>query len=132
MHLLPFQIGPPKKTYDYKVPTHESAKFSLNLKSTLKIINAVKKVSPETFLVTFKAEYNVSDEDLIKIAYERLKEPQADLIAANDVGRKGAGFGVDTNELFIVDNDKNVVRVATTTKREVAKQLFDVIAEKLA
>ncbi len=122
----------PEKKYDYKVPTRESANFSLNLKSTLKIINAVKKVSPETFLVTFKAEYNVSDEDLIKIAYERLKEPQADLIAANDVGRKGAGFGVDTNEIFIVDNDKNVVRVATTTKREVAKQLFDVIAEKLA
>ncbi|MDG6222950.1 MAG: bifunctional phosphopantothenoylcysteine decarboxylase/phosphopantothenate--cysteine ligase CoaBC [Candidatus Bathyarchaeota archaeon] len=121
----------PEKTYDYKVPTRESSKFTLNLKSTSKIINAVKKVSPETFLVTFKAEYNISDEELIKTAYERLEEPQADLIAANDVGRKGAGFAVDTNELFIIDKERNVVRVPTAQKRAVAKQLLDVIVKKL-
>ncbi|WNZ29472.1 MAG: bifunctional phosphopantothenoylcysteine decarboxylase/phosphopantothenate--cysteine ligase CoaBC [Candidatus Bathyarchaeota archaeon] len=121
----------PEKTYDYKVPTRESSNFTLNLKSTSKIINSVKKVSPETFLVTFKAEYNISDEELIKTAYERLEEPQADLIAANDVGRKGAGFAVDTNELFIIDKERNVVRVPTAQKRAVAKQLLDVIVKKL-
>jgi len=121
----------PEKKCAHKVPTRESPTFCLNLKSTSKIINAVKQTSPETFLVTFKAEYNVSNEELIKIAYARLKEPQADLIAANDVGRKGAGFGEDTNEILIIDNDRTVIHVPTTTKREVAKQLLDVITKKL-
>jgi phosphopantothenoylcysteine decarboxylase / phosphopantothenate---cysteine ligase len=121
----------PEKMYDYKVPTRDLSSFSLNLKATSKIVNAIKTVSPETFLVTFKAEHNVSDDELIKIAYERLKEPKADLIAANDVGRKGSGFAVDTNEIFIIDTQRNVVRVPTTTKRDVAKQLLDVISGKL-
>ncbi|MFZ7136805.1 MAG: bifunctional phosphopantothenoylcysteine decarboxylase/phosphopantothenate--cysteine ligase CoaBC [archaeon] len=121
----------PEQMYDYKIPTRDLSSFSLNLKATSKIVNAIKTVSPETFLVTFKAEHNVSDDELIKIAYERLKEPKADLIAANDVGRKGSGFDVDTNEIFIIDTKRNVVRVPTTTKRDVAKQLLDVISEKL-
>jgi phosphopantothenoylcysteine synthetase/decarboxylase len=49
----------------------------------------------------------------------------------NDVGRAGAGFGVDTNEVFIVDKEKKAVHVPLTTKREVAGQIFDVITEKM-
>ncbi|MHA1711376.1 MAG: phosphopantothenoylcysteine decarboxylase domain-containing protein, partial [Candidatus Freyarchaeota archaeon] len=67
----------------------------------------------------------------IQTAYERLLDVQADLIVVNDVGRKGVGFGVDTNEVFIVDAQRKVVHVPLTTKREVAKQLLDMIVEKI-
>ena len=95
------------------------------MKPTPKIIDAVKKISPSAFLVAFKAEHELSDEELIKSAYQTLKAAKADLIVANDVSRNGVGFRVDTNDVFIVDKDRNVVHVPLTTKREVAKKLLD-------
>lgn len=121
----------PRKRYDYKVPTREASRLNLKLEPTPKIIDIVKRISPKVFLVPFKAEYNVSDEELIENAFERLREARADLIVANDVARKGVGFRVETNEIFIVDRKRKVVHVPLTTKREVAKRLFDVIAQRL-
>ncbi len=121
----------PKKHYDYKVPTRETSTLNVKLEPTPKIINVVKKISPEAFLVPFKAEYNVSDKELIKNAYERLKRAKADLIIANDVARKGVGFGVENNEIFIVDNKRKIVHVPLTTKREASRKLLNVIAKEI-
>lgn len=121
----------PEKKFEYKVPTSTNTELTVKLKPTPKIIDAVKKVSPDIFLVAFRAESNLSDEELIQSAYDRLKKAKADLITANDTGRKGVGFAYDTNEVFIVDTNKKVVHVPLATKREVAKRLFDVIINKL-
>ena len=121
----------PKKHFDYKVPTRETSTLDVKLETTPKIIDVVKKISPEAFLVPFKAEYNVSDKELIKNAYQRLKEAKADLIVANDVARKDVGFGVETNEIFIVDKKRRVVHVPLTAKRQAAKNLLDVIAKRI-
>jgi len=121
----------PEEQYEYKVPTSTTAELTVKLKPTPKIIDTVKKISPDTFLVAFRAEYNLSDEELVQSAYERLKKAKADLIAANDIGRKGVGFGYDTNEIFIVDANKKVVHVPLAAKREVAKCLIDIIVHKI-
>lgn len=121
----------PKKHYDYKVPTRETSTLNVKLEHTPKIIDVVKKISPEAFLVPFKAEYNVSDKELIKNAYERLKTAKADLIVANDLARKDVGFGVETNEIFIVDKKTRVIHVPLTTKRQAAKNLLDEIAKRI-
>ncbi len=121
----------PEKKYEYKVPTSIETELTVKLTPTPKIMDALKKVSPDTFIVAFRAEYNLSDEELIQSAYKRLKKAKADLIAANDIGRTGVGFACDTNEVFIVDANKKVVHVPLAAKREVAKRLFDVIIHKL-
>lgn len=121
----------PEKQIKYKVPTRTTPELLLKLKPTPKIIDAVKKISPTTFLVAFRAEYKLSDEELIESAYQRLKAANADLIVVNDVGRKGVGFKVDTNEVFIVDKDRNIIHVPLTTKREVAKKLLENILARL-
>lgn len=121
----------PEKKYGYKVPTRAKPELTVKLKATPKIVDAVKEINPEAFLVAFRAEYNLKDEELIQSAYERLKKAKSDLIVANDIGKRGAGFRYDTNEVFIVDADKKVVHVPITTKREVAKRLFDVIVDKM-
>ena len=121
----------PEEPYNYKVPTRTTSELMVKLKPTPKIIDTIKKISPHTFLVAFRAEYGLSDEELIQSAYERLKTAEADLIAANDIGREGVGFGYDTNEIFIVDTNQKVVHVPITTKRDIAKNLFDVITEKI-
>ncbi|MFQ6086811.1 MAG: bifunctional phosphopantothenoylcysteine decarboxylase/phosphopantothenate--cysteine ligase CoaBC, partial [Candidatus Bathyarchaeia archaeon] len=120
-----------KKRFDYKVSTRATSTLNVKLEPTPKIIDVVKEISPEAFLVPFKAEYNVSDKELIKNAHERLEEAKADLIVANDVARKGVGFEVETNEIFIVDKKRRVVHVPLTTKQEAAKSLLDVIAERI-
>ncbi|NVM27155.1 MAG: bifunctional phosphopantothenoylcysteine decarboxylase/phosphopantothenate--cysteine ligase CoaBC, partial [Desulfobacterales bacterium] len=122
----------PERPIKHKVPTRTTPELFLKLKSTPKIIDIVKKVSPSTFLAAFKAEYGLSDKELIKSAHHRLKSANADLVVANDVSRNAVGFKVDTNEVFIVDKDGSVVHIPLTTKREVAKKLLDIIVKKLS
>lgn len=121
----------PEKSFDYKVPTSGVSEFSVRLRPTQKIIETVRKVSPDVFLVPFKAEYGLSDEELVKHCYRRLMDVKADLIVVNDVERRGTGFGFDTNEVFIVDRDRKFIHVPLTSKREVARRIFNVIVEKI-
>jgi phosphopantothenoylcysteine decarboxylase/phosphopantothenate--cysteine ligase len=121
----------PEKPYAYKVPTHKLNSIDLKLKPTTKIIDQVKKISPKTFLVAFRAEYKLSDKELIQSAHDRLLRAEADLIVVNDVGKKGAGFGTDTNEVFIVDREKKTIHVALAPKREVARRILDVISARV-
>ncbi len=119
------------KTLDYKVSTSDVSEFSVKLRSTHKIINAVKKINADVFLVPFKAEFSLSNEELVERGYRRLVDAEADLIVVNDVGRNGAGFGVETNEVFIVDRDKNVVHIPLMLKSDIARQVFDLISERI-
>jgi phosphopantothenoylcysteine decarboxylase/phosphopantothenate--cysteine ligase len=121
----------PEKSFDYKVSTGDVSELLVKLRPTRKIIDAVRKINTDVFLVPFKAEYDLSDEELVERGFRRLVEAEADMIVVNDVGREGTGFGLDTNEVFIVDKDKKVVHVPLTTKTEVARRIFDVITEKM-
>ena len=121
----------PENPYKEKVNSHATPELKVKLKSLPKIIDQVKKVSPRTFLVAFKAEYKVSDQELVERARKRLKDSQADLIVANDVGREGAGFQTDTNEVFIVSKGREVVHIQSAPKQDVAKKLLDIISEKM-
>jgi len=91
----------------------------------------MKKVAPKTFLVAFRAEYDVSNKQLVESSYERLKRAHADLIVANDVSRKGAGFRTETNEVFIIDKKKSVTHIPLALKSVVASKIWDVIEEKV-
>jgi len=118
-----------EKPFSRKVSTHKLRSLSLKLKPTRKIIDFVKKVSPKTFLVAFRAEYKLSRKDLIESAYKRLLKAKADLIVVNDVGKKGVGFGTETNEVSIVDKKGKVIHVHLAPKREVARRILNVVNE---
>jgi phosphopantothenoylcysteine decarboxylase/phosphopantothenate--cysteine ligase len=120
-----------KKAFPYKVSTHKLRALDLKLKPTQKVIDSVKNVSPKTFLVAFRAEYNLSKQSLIESAYKRLVSAKADLIVANDVGKKGVGFGTDTNEVFIVDKEKRAVHIPLAHKREVARRILNAVKERV-
>jgi phosphopantothenoylcysteine decarboxylase/phosphopantothenate--cysteine ligase len=114
-----------KKPFARKVSTHELGSLSLELKPTRKIIDYVKKASPDTFLVAFRAEYKLQRKDLIASARKRLLEANADLIVVNDLGKRGAGFGTETNEVLIVDKEREVIHVPMAPKVDVARQILD-------
>ena len=104
-----------------------TGKFLLPLSPTQKIINHVKHMSKQTFLVGFKAEYNVSDSNIIKGAYRKLKECKGDLIVANDVGRKNSAIGSESNEVFVIDKHRNILHLPPQNKMSIARKLLDVI-----
>jgi phosphopantothenoylcysteine decarboxylase/phosphopantothenate--cysteine ligase len=78
--------GPLERKFE-KTPTSKK-EWVLRLKVLPKIIAEVKKIDPKIFLVGFKAEYNITEEELIERSYKRLKEIKMDLIVANDVSKE--------------------------------------------
>jgi phosphopantothenoylcysteine decarboxylase/phosphopantothenate--cysteine ligase len=120
-----------EKPFKQKVSTHTHATLDLKFKPTRKIIDDVKKVNPEIFLVAFRAEYKLSKQALIGSAHKRLSQAKADLIVVNDVGKKNTGFGTETNEVFIIDKDSRPIHVPLSHKREAASKILDVVNEKI-
>ena len=92
-----------------------------------KVVENVKKIDPCIYLVGFKAEYNLTDDELVQRAYDRMMGAGMDLIVANDVARVKTGFGTDTNEVFIIGPEKNVEHVTLTDKYSVASRILDVV-----
>jgi len=121
----------PTTSHKTKIRTRESQSFMLELQATPKIIDQVKKNSPKTCLVAFKAEYGLSDPELIEKAREVLSSSGADLAVANHVGIEGVGFGSEENEVFLVDRHGNVIHVPRTSKEDIARQLIDYLVDKL-
>ena len=135
-HDLVFAAGAPTdykptSVWPKKIKTREKSHIELDLQATPKILEEIRKNSPRTFLVAFKTEYNVSNEELVDEALRIIHEKNADLVAANDVGHPGVGFQTDTNELFVVDGRKRVVHIPLADKREVARQLVDLAIKRM-
>lgn len=108
-----------------------SGGLKLSLVPTKKIVDEVKKVDSDVFLVAFKAGHNDSDSALVDKAFKKLKECDANLVVANDLGRKGSAAGSDTAEVFIVDGKKKVEHVPLAAKRQIARRLLELVAQKL-
>lgn len=116
-----------RKVDDKKIDSDSS--LFLNLKPTTKIIRQVKKINPDIFLVGFKAEFNISKDDIICCARKQIEAAGTDLVIANDISKKECHFGSDNNEVLIVDDE--VLSVPLSSKREIAKIIFDIISEKI-
>ena len=110
-----------------KVSSHQPLR--LELSPRLKILKVLKSLNPKATIIGFKAEYNVSEAKLIDSAYATLQESRADLIVANDVGKKDRGFGTDTNEVYIVDKAKRVKHLPLATKQEIARRILEFIVQ---
>ena len=89
----------PKKVYDNKV---KEQSLILELEKTPDIAYAVGQDKGNCKLIIFSAE----TENLIENAKGKLKNKNADMVVANDVTQKGAGFNVDTNIVTIITNDE--------------------------
>ena len=121
----------PERSYGYKLPSNTLREFTLRLKAAPKLVEYVKRLSPKSFLVAFKAVYRLSVDGLIEEGYRKLTEADADLIVVNDVGKAGSGFMVDTNEVYIIDKDKNVIHVPLSPKMIVAEKIWDFVVKKI-
>lgn len=118
----------PARKSNKKIDT-KAGRIELSLIGTRKIIDEVKKKNKDIFLVAFKADYDVPDSVLIEKAYKKMQESDADIIVANDIGRKGSEAGSDKNEVFIIDKDKKILHLPLENKAQVANKLLEIVAE---
>ena len=109
----------------------KSDKNEINVKLVRapKIINIVKNKQKDIFLIGFKAETDISKKELVNRAKKKLKESNADMIIANDIGRK---YNKDTsyNEIVIVDS-KKITNVPRTKKEKLSKIICKHIEKKI-
>jgi phosphopantothenoylcysteine decarboxylase/phosphopantothenate--cysteine ligase len=117
-----------RRPAERKVSTHSRSSLTVELEPTPKIIDKVREAAPGIFLVAFRAQAGMSREELVEDAWARLQKSDADLIAANDVSRPGAGFETDTNELVLVDRQKKVEDIPLTTKEAAADRIIRAVA----
>jgi len=113
------------KKHSGKIPS-ELEEVTVKLVQNPKISAEIKKISPKTITIGFKAEYGTSLDELINRAYKRLIENNLDLIVANDVSRSDIAFGSDYNEVYVIDRSKNVIHIPKSSKREVARRIIEV------
>jgi len=105
------------------IPKNSNSKIKSNritaikLTRAPKIIDHIKKIH-KGILIGFKAEANVSKKELVSRARKKLKESDADLMVANDIGSRYNNS--DYNEVFLVDS-KNVVKTGRKTKAKIVK-----------
>lgn len=105
-------------------------KIVLKLKRVTKIIYEIKKVQKDVFLVGFKAETNLPKEKLISEARKKLRESNADLIVANDIGLKKYKENPDYNNVIIVDSKKTIqsgwkkkLEIVKFVRKEIEKRI---------
>lgn len=59
-----------------------------------------------------------------------MRRKNLDMIVLNSLEEKGAGFGVDTNKVTVFDSKGGVCRYPVKSKKEVARDIVDLIAGK--
>ena len=114
----------PTTTSDQKIKK-ENGVPSIELKPTDDILSWLgENKKPGQFICGFAME----TEDLIKNARRKLDKKNADMIVANNLRTKGAGFAGDTNVITIITKDE-VKELPIMTKDEDAKEILDAISK---
>ena len=118
----------PEKTSKSKIKSNKKS-LIIRLKKAPKIIDQVKKSQKNTILIGFKAETNLSKSALIKSAKMKLKESNADLIIANDIGTKYQK-NPNNNQIIIVDEKKATIsgwkrkeKIVKIIRKEIEKKI---------
>jgi len=103
--------------------------LTIRLKKAPKIIDLVRKYQKDVLLVGFKAETNLTKTALIKSAQKKMKESDADIIVANDIGKKYQK-NTNYNQVLIINNKKTMSsgwkkkeKIVKIIKKEIEKNL---------
>ena len=98
---------------------------SIQLERTTDILGTMSKRKKNQFVCGFSME----TENMLENSKAKLEKKNLDMICANNLKVKGAGFGTDTNVVTLITKD-NVVELPLESKAEVAAQILDTIVKK--
>ena len=119
----------PEKQSKSKIKSDKKS-LVIRLKKAPKIIDEIRKYQKNALLVGFKAETDLSKNALIKSAQKKLKDTGADMIIANDIGKKYQK-NTDYNQITIVDSKKATTsgwskkeKIVKIIKKEIEKKII--------
>ena len=99
--------------------------LTLTLEKTTDILAELGMVKGERLLIGFAAE----TQNIVEYAQRKLTQKNLDMIVANDITKEGAGFGVDTNIVKIIDHFGKVEDLPLMSKLELIRMILDRIKE---
>ncbi len=117
----------PRSVASDKIKKSGDGGLTLELAPTKDILRALGADKGKKVLVGFAAETR----DIEANAAKKLAAKNLDMIAANDVSRQDAGFGVSTNAVVLYHSDGQKELSGSMTKRALADWLLDRVAAKL-
>lgn len=112
----------PKAYSDLKIKKSEE-NLNIEFVKDNDILKKLGEIKKSQILVGFAAESN----DLIENAKGKLVRKNLDYIVANDITSSDTGFASDENKVFILSKDNSVLELNKMSKRDVARELFDLI-----
>ncbi len=95
--------------------------LTILFKRTKDILSELGRNFPEKVIVGFSAE----SENIIENSLKKLRNKNVDLIVANDISRNDTGFESDTNAVFLLGKDGDVLELPLMSKEEVAHRILD-------
>lgn len=110
----------PAKEYSQKMKK-QSTQLVIEMERTNDILKELGRQKTHQLLVGFAAETN----NLEEYAKKKIETKNLDLIVANNILSKGAGFGTDTNIVTMIDRELNKTELPLMSKTQVAKKLLD-------
>lgn len=103
----------------------------IRLETTPDILGEVAELKDRGEFSGLVVGFAAESHDLIKNASDKLDAKRLDLIAANDITAKDAGFAVDTNRVTLIDAEGGHEDLPLMTKAEVAHQVLNRIVDML-
>lgn len=117
----------PKLVHDQKMKKKDGD-LVIELERTIDILKTLGERKNAQVLVGFAAE----TENVEQYAKQKLEKKNADMIVANNVSVKGAGFGSDTNIVTMFKRDGSKIELPILSKHDVAKEILKESAKLLA
>ena len=102
----------------------KASDMEIKLKKTVDILGFLGENKGDRILCGFSME----TENLIENSQAKLVKKNLDIIAANNLKVKGAGFGTDTNVMTLITKD-DVTSLPLMSKFQVANKILDKIKE---
>jgi phosphopantothenoylcysteine decarboxylase/phosphopantothenate--cysteine ligase len=99
----------------------------LHLTPTPKLLEEARMEFPKLLIVGFKAETNVTVEELIRRAREKMDHYELDLVVANDIGK--GGIGTLENDVYLLRRGTDEVKRITGMKRIIAEEIVNELTE---
>ncbi|PID88788.1 MAG: phosphopantothenoylcysteine decarboxylase, partial [Bacteroidia bacterium] len=117
----------PAQTHQQKIKKSEG-NSQIELAANKDILKSLGKIKTDKqLLIGFALETN----DAIAHAQQKLEAKRCDAIVLNTLEDKGAGFGHDTNKVYILSTKAEIQSYALQSKQNTAKDICNFIATYL-
>jgi phosphopantothenoylcysteine decarboxylase/phosphopantothenate--cysteine ligase len=113
----------PREVFTGKLKKEKSEKPLIELERNPDILYELGKKKGDKILVGFAAE----TENLAANALKKLKEKRLDLIVANDISAKEAGFGSDKNRAMLINSKGAARELPLMPKIDMAEKILNEI-----